>query len=58
MREVYGLKNIVTIQTNIQDMKNTPLKVAELATIIYAILAFMSLLVDSAYYRQFNINIV
>lgn len=39
-------------------MKNTPLKVAELATIIYAILVFMSLLVDSAYYRQFNINIV
>lgn len=39
-------------------MKSRTLKVAELATIIYAILVFMSLLVDSAYYRQFNISIV
>lgn len=38
--------------------KSTPLKVAELATILYAILVFMSLLVDNAYYRQFNISIV
>lgn len=38
--------------------KSTPLKVAELATFLYAILVFMSLLVDSAYYRQFNISIV
>ena len=38
--------------------QSTTFKFAELATIIYAVLVFMSLLVDSAYYRQFNISIV
>lgn len=37
---------------------STAIKVAELATIFYAILVFMSLLIDSAYYSQFNIRIV
>ena len=39
-------------------MKSRTLKVAELATIIYAILVFMSLIVDNAYYSEFNIPIV
>lgn len=39
-------------------MRKTTLKVAELATIIYAILVLMSLILDNAYYSQFNIPIV
>ena len=38
-------------------MKST-IKVAELATIFYAVLILMSLLIDTAYYSQFNIRIV
>lgn len=39
-------------------MKRSTIKVAELATIFYAILVLMSLLIDTAYYSQFNIRIV
>lgn len=39
-------------------MRQTTIKVAELATIIYAFLVLLSLLIDTAYYSQFNIRIV
>ena len=39
-------------------MRKTTIKVAELATIFYAILVLMSLIIDSIYYAQFNIRIV
>lgn len=44
-----------------KDSKNknrTAIKVAELATILYAILVFMSLMIDDAYYSLFQIPIV
>lgn len=39
-------------------MEKTTIKIAEMATILYAILVFMGLMIDNAYYSQFNIRIV
>ena len=39
-------------------MKKTTIRIAEFATIFYALLVFISLLIDNVYYSQFNIRII
>ena len=39
-------------------MKKRTIRLAEFATIIYALFVFLSLVIDNAYYSQFNIQIV